>query len=203
MKFAVPSIVLAALAITAFGASIPGRGVATSTVRTNTAADSTISYSTAKNKDGSLSALNHRGGESTLITSGENNDHELILLGFNLPGQVKDTSLITKCILHVPAPKKSPNKDYKLAAYTASSNWEESTVNGATRITISQAAGSTNVQKGHNPSNIDATSACRAASEGKFSMFINTSGPKVEFNSRSSGKQSFYIDITYTQAAKS
>ncbi|KAJ2388225.1 hypothetical protein H4S02_002979 [Coemansia sp. RSA 2611] len=163
----------------------------------NAASDATVSYSGIKNSDGSFESLTPKGNESTLTTFKGNKDYRRILLGFHVPAQVKDPSLITKCVLHVPVPKDAPDQDYSLTAYTASSNWDEASVNGATKITSTKELGSVNVPKGKNPGTIDVTGACQAAAEGKFSMFIDTNQPVVTFYSKDSGKASFTLDMTY------
>ncbi|KAJ2002773.1 hypothetical protein GGI04_001541 [Coemansia thaxteri] len=177
---------------------------ATSGVRSGTAVyhmmparDATVSYNTFKNADGSFESLTPKGGQSTLVTFKGNRDYERILLGFNLPSQVKDPSQITKCVLNVPVPKDAPDQDYALTAYAASSNWDEDTVNAATKITSIRQLGSVNIPSGQNPGSIDVTGACQAAAEGKFSMFVDTSQPLVTFYSRDSGKPTFSLDLTY------
>ncbi|KAJ1998075.1 hypothetical protein GGI06_006336 [Coemansia sp. S85] len=163
----------------------------------NAASDATVSYSGIKNSDGSFESLTPKGNESTLTTFKGNKDYRRILLGFHVPAPVKDPSLITKCVLHVPVPKDAPDQDYSLTAYTASSNWDEASVNGATKITSTKELGSVNVPKGKSPGTIDVTGACQAAAEGKFSMFIDTNQPVVTFYSKDSGKASFTLDMTY------
>ncbi|KAJ2251958.1 hypothetical protein GGI13_003560 [Coemansia sp. RSA 455] len=163
----------------------------------STARDATVSYSGVKNSDGSFESLTPKGTESTLTTFKGNKDYRRVLLGFHVPAKVKDPSRITKCVLHVPVPKDSPDQDYSLTAYTASSNWDEATVNGATKVTSTKELGTVNVPKDKNPGTIDVTGACQAASEGNFSMFIDTNQPLVTFYSKESGKPTFTLDMTY------
>ncbi|KAJ1894710.1 hypothetical protein GGI03_005144 [Coemansia sp. RSA 2337] len=163
----------------------------------STARDATVSYSGIKNSDGSFESLTPKGTESTLTTFKGNKDYRRVLLGFHVPAKVKDPSRITKCVLHVPVPKDSPDQDYSLTAYTASSNWDEATVNGATKVTSTKELGTVNVPKDKNPGTIDVTGACQAASEGNFSMFIDTNQPLVTFYSKESGKPTFTLDMTY------
>ncbi|KAJ2504833.1 hypothetical protein GGF44_003110 [Coemansia sp. RSA 1694] len=163
-----------------------------------TARDATVSYSTQKNSDGSFEALTPKGNQGTLTSFKGNKDYRRILLGYDLPAKVKDPSLITKCVLHVPVPKDSPGQDYSLTAYTASSNWDEDSVNGDTKITSVYELTTVNVGKGQNPGAIDVTGACQAAAEGKFSMYVDTSQPLVTFYSKeSAGKPTFTLDLTY------
>ncbi|KAJ1894659.1 hypothetical protein H4S04_008828 [Coemansia sp. S16] len=163
----------------------------------STARDATVSYSGIKNSDGSFESLTPKGTDSTLTTFKGNKDYRRVLLGFHVPAKVKDPSRITKCVLHVPVPKDSPDQDYSLTAYTASSNWDEATVNGATKVTSTKELGTVNVPKDKNPGTIDVTGACQAASEGNFSMFIDTNQPLVTFYSKESGKPTFTLDMTY------
>ncbi|KAJ2836754.1 hypothetical protein FBU31_001290 [Coemansia sp. 'formosensis'] len=180
--------ILVALSVTASAAKV---------YHLSAARDATVSYSGLKNPDGSFESLTPKGGQSTLTTFKGSNDYSRILLGFEVPAKVKDPSLITKCVLNVPVPKDAPKQDYSLTAYTASSNWDEDTVNGATKITSTKELGMVSVPKNKNPGPIDVTGACQAAAEGNFSLFVDTNQPMVTFYSRSSGKQSFTLEMTY------
>ncbi|KAJ2055518.1 hypothetical protein GGI17_006624 [Coemansia sp. S146] len=182
--------IFAALSATAYAAS-------PYVYHLSTARDATVSYSGIKNPDGSFESLTPKGTQSTLTTFKGNKDYRRILLGFHVPAKVKDPSRITKCVLHVPVPKDSPDQDYSLTAYTASSNWDEDSVNGATKITSTKELGTVNVPKGKNPGTIDVTGACQAASDGNFSMFVDTNQPLVTFYSKDSGKPTFTLDMTY------
>ncbi|KAJ2909353.1 hypothetical protein GGI21_001967 [Coemansia aciculifera] len=146
MKF---TILLAALAATA--SAIVTRSV----YHLDTARDATVAYNTLKNPDGSFEALTPLGGQSTLTTFKSDDDYRRILLGFDLPQKVKDPSRITSCTLHVPVPKDAPSQDYGLTAYTASSNWEEDTVDGGTKLTSIYELSSITVKKGQDPGSID------------------------------------------------
>ncbi|KAI8318105.1 hypothetical protein GQ54DRAFT_300795 [Martensiomyces pterosporus] len=161
------------------------------------ARDSTVAYNAFKNSKGQYDALIPKGMEDTLVASKSDKDYERILLGFDLPDKITDPSQITNCVLHVPQPKDAPKQDYSLTAYAASSNWDEATVNADTKIMSIKQLTTTDVSKGSNPGDIDVTGACQAAAEGKFSMFVDSSGPSVSFDSIQSGKDTFSLDITY------
>ncbi|KAJ2744932.1 hypothetical protein GGI20_002582 [Coemansia sp. BCRC 34301] len=151
--------------------SAQAAATARSVFHLDTARDATVSYNTFQDSNGSFEALTPKGAQSTLTSFKGDDDYRRILLGFDLPSsRVKDPSRITKCLLHVPVPKNAPAQDYSLTAYTASSNWDEDSVNGATKITSVRELSSVSVRKGQNPGSIDVTGACQAAAEGKFSI---------------------------------
>ncbi|KAJ1943117.1 hypothetical protein FBU59_003007 [Linderina macrospora] len=168
------------------------------TVSTDVARDATVAYNGFQNSDGTFDALVPKGLKDTLVTFKGNRDYERVLLGFDMPKMIKDPSQITNCVLHVPTPKDAPTTSYTLTAFTASSNWDEATVNAQTQITSIRMLGSVSVSgNGDKPGDIDITGACQAAAEGKFSLLLDTSGPLVSFNSLQAGMDMFSVDITY------
>ncbi|KAJ1938707.1 hypothetical protein EC988_007509 [Linderina pennispora] len=184
--------ILSALAAVAFAESD------NNVVSTDVARDTTLAYNGFQNPDGTFDALVPKGLKDTLVTFKGNRDYERILLGFDMPSKVKDPSQITKCVLHVPTPKDAPSDSYSLTAFSASSNWDEATANAMTQITSVRQVGSVSVSdKDEKPGDIDITGACQAAAEGKFSIFLDTSGPAVTFYSHQANKDKFTVDITY------
>ncbi|KAJ2607141.1 hypothetical protein H4S08_004925 [Coemansia sp. RSA 1365] len=164
---------------------------------TDTARDATIAYNRFSDANGNPDAYKPKGNDDTLISFKGNRDYRRILLGYNLPSQIKDPSLITMCTLNVPKPVLPVDQNYTLTVYTASSNWEEDTVNAGSKIISDKIVGSGSFSAEEYSSIINITGACQAAAEGKFSMFVDTNQPLVVFNSQNSGKETFSVDITY------
>ncbi|KAJ2079151.1 hypothetical protein H4R24_003981 [Coemansia sp. RSA 988] len=163
----------------------------------DTARDATIAYNGFRDSNGNADAYTPKGNDDTLVSFKGNRDYRRILLGYDLPREIEDTSHITKCTLNVPKPAQPVDQDYTLTAYTASSNWEESTVDAGTKIISDKIVGSESFPAGKYSGTIDITGACQAAAEGKFSLFVDTSQPLVVFNSQNSGKATFSVDIVY------
>ncbi|KAJ2557902.1 hypothetical protein EV175_001068 [Coemansia sp. RSA 1933] len=140
-----------------------------------------------------------QGLDYSLIAHRDNIDYSRILLGFDIPEKVDNPRDITRCILRVPKPRRSPKQNYELIAYAASSNWNEATVTPASGVTTSGMLGSTLVQRGRSPGDIDVTQACRAAVERKVSVMLDSSGPLVVFDSRNSNKhRHFKLEMQYS-----
>ncbi|PIA13325.1 hypothetical protein COEREDRAFT_89676 [Coemansia reversa NRRL 1564] len=184
---------LAAITIATLGSARPDNTV----FHADTARDATIAYNGFSDANGNPDAYTPKGNDDTLISFKGNRDYRRILLGYNLPSNIKDPSLITKCTLNVPKPVLPVDQDYTLTVYTASSNWEEDTVDAGTKIISDKIVGSGGFSAGKYSGTISITGACQAAAEGKFSMFVDTNQPLVVFNSQNSGKDTFSVDITY------
>ncbi|KAJ2354841.1 hypothetical protein IWW50_004372 [Coemansia erecta] len=167
-------------------------------IRVSTARDATVSYNGMQNGDGTFDAYTPKGMDPTLVSIKNERDYRRILLGFDLPETVIEVERIRRCRLHVPKPVDRPSHDYMLTAYAASNNWEERTVTAADEIVSEVAVGSVAVRRGHNPDDMDVTSACLAAQSGRFSMFLDSNLEQVVFNSRNSNKkETFYLDVWY------
>ncbi|KAJ2607599.1 hypothetical protein GGH99_006319 [Coemansia sp. RSA 1285] len=160
--------------------------------------DATLSYQIKDNAE-MVGPMIAQGQQYTLIAHSDNRDYERILLGFDIPDRVGDPRDITRCILRVPKPRRSPDQNYELIAYAASSNWNEITVTAASRVATSKPLGGVMVQKGHSPGDIDVTAACMGATERKVSIVLDSSGPMVVFDSRNSDKhRRFKLEVTYS-----
>ncbi|KAJ1959091.1 hypothetical protein GGI12_004524 [Dipsacomyces acuminosporus] len=188
MKLSTALLALAASALASTGSTV---------LCVAPARDATVSYNTFQLADGRFESLVPKGKLNTLVSFKGNRDYERVLLGFDMPAAVTDPSCISKCVLRVPVPSSAPDQDYSLTAFAVNNAWEEDSVNAATKLSIIKEVGSVNIPKGTNPGDIDVTDACKTASAGKLSLFIDTSQPFVAFNSRESCKDTFKLDITY------
>ncbi|KAJ1739453.1 hypothetical protein LPJ68_004662 [Coemansia sp. RSA 1086] len=170
-------------------------------VRVSTARDATVGYNGLMNGDGTFDAFTPKGMEKQLVALSTETNKQRILLGFEMPQRITKLTRVRRCKLHVPRPIERPQHDYMLTAYEASSNWEERTVTAAAGVRAGRRQGSVVVRKGHNPHKIDVTEACRAIERGgRFSVFLDSSGPLVSFFSRNSARRpedKFSVEILF------
>ncbi|KAJ2713480.1 hypothetical protein H4R19_002231 [Coemansia spiralis] len=163
----------------------------------NATKDATVSYNHFTFDNGTQEAYTAKGNDPTLVAMRSAVDYRRILLGFTLPKQVDKPAQIAKCMLNVPRPIRAPGQTYTLLAYSAAGAWDESTVTAATELTTVKELGSTNVTLGSAPGAIDILDACQTASNGQFSVFVDSSRPLVAFNARDTGRDIFSVDLTY------
>ncbi|KAJ2156663.1 hypothetical protein GGF46_005035 [Coemansia sp. RSA 552] len=168
---------------------------AASVVHVDAARDATVAYNAFLNKDGTYDAYTPKGRDRTLDTLRGTNDYRRILLGFNLPGAIRDPSRIVQCRLNIPKPKDNVHENYVLTASAASNNWEESSVDARTQLGQGRVIGASAMRNGKHRGAIDVTAACRAAQQGRFSLLVDSNQPHVVFHSRNSGKEHFSVDI--------
>ncbi|KAG0272124.1 hypothetical protein BGZ96_005454 [Linnemannia gamsii] len=119
---------------------------------------------------------------------------EIILLGFDLPAKS-----ISKCMLKIPHPiEVATNGEYALSVAVTDNNWAEDTVSGANKSLNGIDIGSVLVAVGLKPGDIDVTSSCQGAMDGKLSLFVESQPASTHFNSIQSGSPAiFSLDVTY------
>ncbi|KAJ2785371.1 hypothetical protein H4R18_000582 [Coemansia javaensis] len=165
--------------------------------RLATAKDATVAYTYAKTSNGSYVAYTPTGGSPTLVADRTSNEYRRILLGYTLPSQVSSASAISSCVLNIPRPFRVPSRNLTLLAYSVTGSWDEDTVTAATVLTTVKLLGTTNVTRAGTAAPIDILDACRGATGGAFSVFVDSIRPIVTFSSRNTGRDTFSVDLVY------
>ncbi|KAJ2119616.1 hypothetical protein IWW56_001620 [Coemansia sp. RSA 2131] len=156
-----------------------------STVSLRVARDATVSFNGIQcNNDTVPCSSIPRGLDNKLMSFRGNRDYERVLLGFDLP-----LNAPTKCVLRVPKPIDNSG-DVSLTVATTDSVWEEATVNGYTKRLNGEQVGSLTATNG---GELDVTDACARAVNHKLSLFVDTAGAMVTFNSLQSGSGDVFV----------
>ncbi|PIA14577.1 hypothetical protein COEREDRAFT_82613 [Coemansia reversa NRRL 1564] len=187
MKIALSFFTSSVLALLVAGAC------ADNTESVRVARDATVAFNGIMcDNDIPCSSIPH-GMEDKLLSFRGNRDYERILLGFDLPAGETAKS----CVLRIPPPLEIPGDSYELTVATTDNNWEEATVNGKTKSLDGERIGSVSGTNGQGTS-VDITEACKKATDGKLSLFVDTARQMVTFNSIQSGSSDiFSIDFTH------
>ncbi|KAJ2571668.1 hypothetical protein GGH19_004858 [Coemansia sp. RSA 1807] len=158
---------------------------AESTVNLRVARDASVSFNGIQcNYDTVPCSSIPRGLDNKLTAFRGNRDYGRVLLGFDLP-----LNAPTKCVLRVPKPIENSG-DVSLTVASTDSIWEESTVNGYTKRIDGEQVGSLEATNG---GELDVTDACARAVNHKLSLFVDTAGGMVTFNSLQSGSADVFV----------
>jgi hypothetical protein len=95
-------------------------------------------------------------------------------------------------MLSVPAPIEPPGGgNYSLSVSVTDNDWDEATVSGAIKRIDGKLLGDMAVPEGQPPGQVDVTAACQTG-DSKISLFVDTHGPMIRFNSRESGSDGVF-----------
>ncbi|KAJ1833847.1 hypothetical protein IWW55_004403 [Coemansia sp. RSA 2706] len=166
---------------------------ADSTTSLRVARDATVAFNGIMcNNDTVPCSSLAQGLQNTVVTFRGNRDYERVLLGFDLP-----LNAPKKCVLRIPKPAESTGDSVEVTVAATDSVWDEATVSGYNKKLDGTQVGTAAVSKSEGGT-LDVTEACANASNHKLSLFVDTTGSMITFNSVQSGSGDvFVLDYTF------
>ncbi|KAJ2079075.1 hypothetical protein H4R24_004028 [Coemansia sp. RSA 988] len=161
------------------------------TVVLKAARDATIDYSkhTCNNGKSPCTSVTY-GLDANLVTVNNWQDHQRILVGFDIP----QGTITQSCVLQVPRPLHANPKGYGLKISSTDSNWDERTVSADSKAQGGEnILGFVQVDGNKHGGSVDVTSACKnAIANGRISFVIDTTELMVTFDSIQSGSDDLF-----------
>lgn len=176
-------------------ATLTTSALAASTVNLRVSQDATVSFNGIMCWNDTVPCSSIRMGlESTLMSFRGNRDYERALLGFNLP-----TNAPQKCVLHIPKPKELGSEGgYEVTVSSTDNVWQEDSVNGFTKRNYGKQIGKGKAASAQDTIAVDVTEACKQSKDYKLSLFVDTTGSMIRWNSlQSESSDVFTLDYTF------